>query len=823
LRPQGDAPLSLAGLMATTLESARAYTRAGWSVVPVPHRRKGPVLQGWQNIRLAEADLPRYFNGHKQNIGVLNGSPSGGLIDTDLDADEAVKAATRLMPPTGRIGGRESRPGSHRFYLVEMPPEDASEPFDDPCRPKGADGWRFLEIRSTGGQTIVPPSIHPDGDAYRWDDDGRPAKMSFTELRRAAALTATAALMTRYWPDPGQQHDASLHWAGYLLNHHVPLPQVELLIDTAANLAHDPKAPTRARDARTTAERVQNGESVTGGPSLIELLGEDVGPKILERVAKWLGFVGFGSPSGAHSEPNWPDRGTVPQAPPVPTLPAEMVPLPLRPWLVDAAARLCIPLEMVAVPAIVLVSGIVGRTLAIRPTKYDDFTVVPNVWGADVARPGWLKSPAMNQVLAPVHFLVSRAQAQYETARAAAEAEADRLEAEISAVKAEMTKAAKAHEDLSELKVTLADLKREHRDCEAHERRYMTQDSTMEKLGEILKENPRGLALVRDELAGWLCTLERPGREGEREFYLEAWAGDHSFTVDRIGRGTIHIPALTLSIVGGIQPGKLRRYVDEAQIEGSGADGLLQRFQLLVWPDSLGDWHRVDRWPDTRAKQEAFGIFEWLDALDPRQTGAEIDTDDAEQLALDTEAEVSRDWRKLPYLRFERDAQGLFDTWRDELEHRLRSDQLAPYPAFESHLSKYRSLMPSLALLFHLIDVAGGAKAGPVTLASARLAAAWCEFLEAHARKVYVVELNPGPDGAAALAVKIEQGRVVDGQTVREIYRNQWSGLATVERVQAALVVLEVAHWVRLTTVETEGRPSEVVRLHPDFRRRGHG
>jgi hypothetical protein len=343
-------------------------------------------------------------------------------------------------------------------------------------------------------------------------------------------------------------------------------------------------------------------------------------------------------------------------------------------------------------------------------------------------------------------------------------------------------------------------------------------------LGELLNENPRGLALVRDELAGWLRTLERPGREGEREFYLEAWAGTQGYTFDRIGRGTVPIPALTLSILGGIQPGKLRRYTEEAESEGSGADGLLQRVQILIWPDALGEWQRADRWPNTRAKRVALQVFEFLDAVNPRDVEAELDADtEAEQLTLDGQTQIPRDWRKLPFLRFSSDAQALFDTWRDELECRLRGEELAAYPAFESHLSKYRSLMPSLALVFHLVEVATGAPAGRVSLAAARLAAAWCEFLEQHARKVYAAELNPGLEGAIALAEKIEQGAIVDGQTVRDVYRNHWSGLGTAERVQAALAVLEAVGWIRVMTIETEGRPSEIIRLHPDFRRSANG
>jgi Protein of unknown function (DUF3987)/Bifunctional DNA primase/polymerase, N-terminal len=808
----------------TPLDAARRYTVAdNWRVIPVPYGKKAPILDGWQNLRLTETDLPQHFNGRAQNIGVLNGAPSGGLTDVDLDAAESVAAGKAILPRSRRIGGRETRPCSHYFYQSPDPPNDASEPFDDPCRTKGAEGWRLVEIRSTGGQTIIPPSTHPNGDRYRWDADGPPARVAFPDLHRAVALTATAALMGRYWPEQGVRHDAALHWSGFLLRGGVALEDVELLIDTAAGIAHDSEAAARVRDARTTAEQIHQGEKVTGGSSLVELLGEDIGPKILARVGHWLAFISSAS-TLPRVDLEWPARDPLPALPTVSNLPVDMVPEPLRDWVVDVAERLCVPAEMIAVPALVVASAVVGRAVAIRPSRFDDFTVAPNLWGAVVARPGWLKSPALKQVLAPLHRLISVAQTEAEEARTRAEAERDELEARLKALKADLDKHMKHKEPFEDVTRDLADVRQALRACEAGERRYMTQDSTIEKLGELLRDNPRGMLLCRDELAGWLRTLERAGREGEREFYIEAWAGDQGYTFDRIARGTVHIPALTVSILGGIQPGKLRRYIEESEVEGAGADGLLQRFQLIVWPDTLGAWRRVDRWPDSRARRRVFRVFETLDQFTPEHVGAECDAgDEPEQLSLDAKDIPTRDWTKLPFIRFDREAQVLFDVWRDELEARLRDDSLAAYPAFESHLAKYRSLLPSLALLFHLLDIADGAPADPVGLPAAQLAAGWCDYLEQHARKVYAGELDPGRDAAAALAAKIETGAVADGQSVRDIYRNHWSGLGTPERVQAALSVLSTANWLRVVTVQSDGRPSEIVRLHTDFGRQPGG
>jgi putative DNA primase/helicase len=159
----------------------------------------------------------------------------------------------------------------------------------------------------------------------------------------------------------------------------------------------------------------------------------------------------------------------------------------------------------------------------------------------------------------------------------------------------------------------------------ATEPRYSTSDATTEKLGELLLQNQNGLLLHRDELVGWLKTLEKPGREGDRQFYLEAWSGTNPFHVDRIGRGSIYIPALCISIIGTAQPGPLRSYVREACSDGSGADGLLQRVQLLIWPDEFPDWQCVDISPNAAAKVRACDAFQRLSMLGVSELGAEAD------------------------------------------------------------------------------------------------------------------------------------------------------------------------------------------------------
>jgi len=92
---------------------AQGYIERGMTVVPIPHKRKSPVQPRWQNLRIKVEDIPSYFNGRSQNIGISLGEPSSGLVDVDLDAPEAIELAGHFLPPT-LTSGRASVPTSHR-------------------------------------------------------------------------------------------------------------------------------------------------------------------------------------------------------------------------------------------------------------------------------------------------------------------------------------------------------------------------------------------------------------------------------------------------------------------------------------------------------------------------------------------------------------------------------------------------------------------------------------------------------------------------------------------------------------------------------------
>jgi hypothetical protein len=175
-----------------SLDTALAFARRGWSPLPIPDRQKRPAIKGWQNLRISEADLGRYFN-KPQNVGVLLGEPSGGLVDVDLDCAEAIRLAPRLLPPTGARFGRRSKPGSHHLYIARHArTEQYREPTSD------GTGAMLVELRSTGAQTVFPGSVHESGERVVFEADGDPADVAGATLARRVRHLAAAALLARH-------------------------------------------------------------------------------------------------------------------------------------------------------------------------------------------------------------------------------------------------------------------------------------------------------------------------------------------------------------------------------------------------------------------------------------------------------------------------------------------------------------------------------------------------------------------------------------------------------------------------------------------------
>lgn len=270
--------------MANRLEAARAYVARGWRPIPIPSGTKAPSIKNWPSYKAEPWDLDRDFTGDG-NIGLLCGEPSN-LIDIDIDAAEAVALADIFLPATDMVHGRSGKPRSHRWYICS--PIPATRKYADVPGSK-AQKAMLVEVRSTGAQTVVPCSMHPDSnEPIVWDasDIGQPAEVSPDVLFQSVGDLAATVLLARHWPAEGGRHALALSLSGAMARASFPVNRILRIIGNAARLGGDPEVADRERAAKDTVASVSSGKKVTGIPSIKEIIPA----LVVDRLVEWLGL-----------------------------------------------------------------------------------------------------------------------------------------------------------------------------------------------------------------------------------------------------------------------------------------------------------------------------------------------------------------------------------------------------------------------------------------------------------------------------------------------------------------------------------------------------
>lgn len=381
----------------------------------------------------------------------------------------------------------------------------------------------------------------------------------------------------------------------------------------------------------------------------------------------------------------------------------DMLPPSIRVWVQDVCERIESPFEIGAVSALCFIGNLIGSKVGVRPKQRDNWTNTPNLWGMVIGAPSIKKTPVYSELFKSIGRLQKEAENDFTK-----DFEIFEVESELHA---KQWKEAVKEGDEEALK-TLKDSKPK----KPRKRRYTTQDGTIEAITDIIKENPNGLLISRDELSGWLKQMDKVGREGERSFYLEGWNGTNSFSVDRVMRGSIFLPRLTLGVIGNIQPSIIKEYVYEA-VKGNKADGFLQRFQMAIYAEPI-EQTLIDRAPNRTARKSFDEVINYV-ARDDEFEGA-----------------LSDDFSEIPFYHFNDEAQSIFNEWYLDNANEAKG---AFNEALEGHLSKYPKLFTSLALIFHICDIAGGRSFDNTKIdkRNAERALSLTNALKSHAYKLY--------------------------------------------------------------------------------------
>jgi len=481
--------------------------------------------------------------------------------------------------------------------------------------------------------------------------------------------------------------------------------------------------------------------------------------------------------------PDWPapaPRFLRAELPPPPDLPLLDVFGPRwAQWLTRAAEAKSAPPDYVLAGLLASAGAAIGNTRWASP--WQGWAEPPIIWTMAIGSPSSNKSPGLDAVLSPLKQ-AERAQRQAgETELAAWREKAEVAKLAESAWK-ELAKAA-----LKEGSEPPARPQATNPGPEPFLPRLSIADATVERLAVIVSKQPRGTLLARDELAGWLHGMTRySGGGSDRPFWLEAYGG-RGYTVERMGRDAVHIDRLSIGVVGGIQPDRLKTMLIK-----SDDDGLLARF-LPIWPHPA---------PIRRPREDVDDGF--FDRALARLLSL--------QMACD-ECHEQRPW----LIPFAEGARGLLDDFRQA----ARDWEAGAEGLHLSFIGKLPGLAVRLSLVLAYLDWAAGDDPEPHEITIEHFGRA-AHLVEAYAlpmaRRAYADASLPKSERAARRLLALIREQDWQRFTSREVLCLDRTGLATAATLDPALAALEEADVIRAVVGEASpkgGRPARIYAVNP--------
>ncbi|WP_240643499.1 YfjI family protein [Paracoccus siganidrum] len=491
----------------------------------------------------------------------------------------------------------------------------------------------------------------------------------------------------------------------------------------------------------------------------------------------------FPQPIPFDAAANWPEPDlTLSQSgrPPAPVMTDDEFSVVFGPWAewISTAAKVKgAPVDYVSLALLATASAVIGNSRWAAP--WEGWKEPPVLWAMLVGDPSAGKSPALDAVIDPVKEIERGLSEEYKTRRSEWERDEEIAALALAQWKVE-TKKAIAEGNDAPAKPAIASA-----GPPPVRERISISDATTEGVASLLAATWRGLLLSRDELSGWLGSMDRYSGGGDRPFWLEAYGG-RSYTVDRKGSPEpIIVDHLTVAILGGTQPDKLTSLLVKTD-----DDGLLARF-LTVYPEPV---------PLSRPSAQ-------IDAAKLRIA--------LERLrGLPSAFDDSGNARPF-YVPFSPDAADALQEFRGQ----CREWEIEATGIFKGHIGKLPGLAVRVAcVLAHLDWAARSDGRYPDSIESEHVGRA-ChlvgEHLRLHAFRAY---------GAAEPAEEIRNARKLAALilrerprnlNVREIQRRGLSGLQTSKQIGAAMSVLEQGDWLRQVAEDTGGRPRLMFIVNP--------
>jgi hypothetical protein len=445
--------------------------------------------------------------------------------------------------------------------------------------------------------------------------------------------------------------------------------------------------------------------------------------------------------------------------------------------------------EHVAVPLLGVASSLIGTARRVRASR--SWSEPMTLWACLVAASGDRKTPGLNVTVRALDLIEKTHSSDISEKRLTHETRVQKAKETMKKWKADREAAldAKPPREPPPMPIDAID------PGNFIEPRLYATDPTIERLAALLQVRPRGMMLIRDELAGLFANMGRYSGGSDRPFWLEAWNG-RRHVVERVS-GSIVIEHLLVGVVGSFQPDKLARAfaVDE--------DGMYGRF-LYAWPSA----------PDYRPLSNEADEFEpelqnALTAL-VRLPAEDIEGVFAPQTVWLSDGAISK---------FEE-----FRKWVDKTKRGLGGHELHWFVKGETTVLRLAGTLAYMAWAIALAtpstsDLNGITSAlEPKTIDEQFMTSAirlWSEFFWPHARAVLrQIGLSDRHKNArlALRWIKVHGKEEVSREDIR---REALGQRLDAEETQKLLDGLEKAGWVRKDTTKTAGRPRHRWEINP--------
>jgi len=393
----------------------------------------------------------------------------------------------------------------------------------------------------------------------------------------------------------------------------------------------------------------------------------------------------------------YPDDGIKQDA-----FPLQALPKVFSEYTREAAESLCCPEDYIGLSILASAGAIIGNSVTVKIK--DDWLEGANLFVAVVGEPGSKKSPGLT---AGTRFLREIEQSlwnDYETNKVQHKSKRLQYEVDLSVWKTEAKEKKFAGETTEKPPI-------EPEECVVN--RLSISDATCEAVATLLQENPSGLILIKDELAGLLKGLNqyRGGKGSDLEFYLSLW-NRASLIVDRKGKEAVVVNKPFLSILGCLPPDILPEFY-----RGGVSDGFIDRF-LIAWPKA-----KKQQWSKAVISNSAINCVEncFRRLYDIRKSTEQI------MLTLTPEAEqVYIEW---------------FNQHHSEMEK-------ADFPnSLKGCWSKMPAQIARIALIIHCCRQISESAGENVDFKSMQSALEFAKYFKLHAIKAYG-QVNPKGSGS---------------------------------------------------------------------------